>query len=194
MRVAYQAAHVGQIWQKKEKCPSSEDVSHSGLWPNVAREWCPWSVIRRTCHAADIGQMWQKNDAPFWRTLSHCGLWPNAVQIVPLVGGLCHAADFNQMWLKLCPSSGDFVTQRTLTKYGPKCAPHWRTLSHCRLWPDVVQICAPCQGLCHAADFDQMWSNHVPIDGRLCFAMEFDQIWMDNVLIIKDSQYQTNRS
>ncbi len=35
---------------------------------------------RRTCHPADFGQMWQKNDAPYWRTLSNSWLWPNVVQ------------------------------------------------------------------------------------------------------------------
>jgi hypothetical protein len=43
----------------------------------------------------------------------------------------------------LCPSLEDFVTQRTLTKCGPKCAPCWRTLSHCRLWFNVVWTYAP---------------------------------------------------
>ncbi len=144
MRVAYRAADVGQIWHEKEKCPLLEDVSHSGLWPNVARECCLWLVIRRSCHAVDIGQIWQKNDAPCWRTLSHCRLWLNVVQIVPLIGGLCHAAaDFDQMWSKLCPLLVDFVMQQTLTKCGPKCAPCLRTLSHCGLWPNVVQTCAP---------------------------------------------------
>jgi hypothetical protein len=194
MRVAYWAAGVCQILHKKEKCPSSEDVSHSGLWPNVAREWCPWLVIRRTCHAVDIGQMWQKNDAPRQRTLSHCGLWPNVVQIVPLVGGL--------------------FMQRTSTKCGPICAPCWRTLSHSGLQPNVVQTVPLVGGFCltadfnqmwskyvplvgrlvHAADFKQMWSKHLPLDGWLCFATEFDYIWIDNVLIIKESQYQTSRS
>jgi hypothetical protein len=139
MRVAYQAAGVGQIWRKKKNCPSLEDVSHSRLRPNLAREWCPWSVIGRTCHTADIGQMWQKNDAPCWRTLSHCGLSPNVVQIVPLIRGLCHAADFDQMWSKISPLLEDFVSLRTLTKCGLKCAPRLRTLSHCRLWPDVLR-------------------------------------------------------
>ena len=117
-------------------------MSRGRLWPNVAREWCPWSVIRRICHAADIGQMWQKNDAPHWRTLSQCRLQPNVVQIVPLIRGLCHAVDFNQMWPKMCLSLEDFVTQRTLTKCGPKCAPCWRTLSHSKLQPNMVQTCA----------------------------------------------------
>ncbi len=87
--------------------------------------------------------MWQKNDAPCWWTLSHCRLWPNVVPIVPLIRGFCHAADFDQMWSKLCPSLEDFVPQRTLTKCGPNCAPHWRTLSCSGLWPNVVQTCAP---------------------------------------------------
>jgi hypothetical protein len=37
-------------------------------------------------------------------------------------------------------------------------------------------------GLCHTADFNQMWSKHVPLDGGLRFAMEFDHVWINNVL------------
>ncbi len=43
----------------------------------------------------------------------------------------------------LCPSLEDFVSSRTLTKCGPKNAP-------------LIG------GLCHAADFDQMWSEMCP--------------------------------
>jgi hypothetical protein len=109
--------------------------------------------------------MWQKpkNVAPRQRTLSHCQLQPNMVQIVPLIRGLCHAADFNQMWPKLCPSSEDFVTQQTLTKCGPNCAPHWRTLSRSGLRLNVAQIVPLIGGLCHAADFDQMWPKMCPL-------------------------------
>ncbi len=159
-----------------------------------AADFGPWSVIGGTCHAADIGKMWQKNDAPCWRTLSCCRLWPNVVQIVPLVGGI--------------------VTQQTSTKCGPKCAPCWRTLSHCGLWPNIVQnepliggLCLTADfdqmwpkhvpligGLCHTADFDQMWSKHVPLDGGLHFAMKSDHIWINNIIITKKSQYQINRS
>ncbi len=103
------------------------------------------------------------NCAPHWRTLSHCGLWPNVAQIVPLIRGLCHAVDFDQMWPKLCPLLEDFVMQQTLTKCGPKCAPHWRTLSRSRLQPNVAQIEPLIRGLFHAADFDQMWSKMCPL-------------------------------
>jgi hypothetical protein len=41
------------------------------------------------------------------------------------------------------------------------------------------------RGLCHTADFDQMWSKHVPLGRRLHFAMEFDHVWINNVLLIK---------
>jgi hypothetical protein len=47
-------------------------------------------------------------------------------------------------------------------------------------------------GLCHAADFNQMWHKHVPLDGGLHFATEFDHLWINNVLIIKNGWYQTN--
>ncbi len=110
--------------------------------------------------------MWlknKKNVAPHQRTLPHCGLWPTMVQIVPLIGVPWHTADFNQMWSKLCPSSEDLVMQRTLTKCGPNCAPHWRTLSCSRLQPNVAQIVPLIRGLCHAADFDQMWSKMCPL-------------------------------
>jgi hypothetical protein len=47
-------------------------------------------------------------------------------------------------------------------------------------------------GLCHTADFDQMWSKHVLLNGGLCFPTEFDHIWINNVLIIEKGWYQTN--
>jgi hypothetical protein len=81
---------------------------------------------------------------------------------VPTVGGLCHAADFDQMWPEMCPTLEDFVTQRTSTKCGPKCAPHRRTLSHSWLWPNLAQNVPLVGGLCHAADFDQMWPELCP--------------------------------
>ncbi len=81
---------------------------------------------------------------------------------MPLIGGLCLTAVFDQMWPKMCPSSEDFVMQRTLTKCGPKCAPHWRTLSCSGLWPNMAQNLPLIGGLCHAADFDQMWSKMCP--------------------------------
>ncbi len=152
------AVDNGQIWQK--------------MMP----------LIGGLCLTADFNQMWSKlcpsledfvmqrtltkcgpNYAPHWRTLSRSRLWPNMAQIVPLIGGLCHAADFDQMWPKLCPSSEDFVTQQTLTKCGLKCAPCWRALSHCGLWPNVAQIVPLIGGLCHAADFDQMWPKMGPL-------------------------------
>jgi hypothetical protein len=115
-------------------------LSCSGQWPNVA-----------------------KNDTPCWRTLSHCGLKPNVVQTVIHIGGLCHAADFDQMWPKLCPSLEDFVMQQTSTKCGPNFAPCQRTLSRSGLQPNVAQIVPLVGGLCHAADFDQMWSKMCPL-------------------------------
>jgi hypothetical protein len=131
---------------------------------------------------------------------------------MPLVGGLCLTADFNQMWSKLCPSLEDFVTQRTLTKCGPNCAPHWRTLSRSGLQPNVVQNVPLIGGLCLTANFDQMWSKHMPLvkelcrtsdfdqmwskhvllDRGLCFATELVHVWINNVLIIKRVRYQTN--
>ncbi len=82
--------------------------------------------------------------------------------MMPLVGGLCLTVDFDQMWPKMCPSLEDFVTQRTLTKCGPKCAPHRRTLSRSGLWPNVAQNEPLIGRLCHAADFNQMWPKMCP--------------------------------
>jgi hypothetical protein len=109
--------------------------------------------------------MWPENDAHDWSSQEFVTHWTLAKcdkKMMPLVGRLCltadsdqmlsklcpssedfvmqWAADFDQMWSKLCPLLEDFVTQRTSTKCGPKCAPLWRTLSHCGLRPDVVQI------------------------------------------------------
>jgi hypothetical protein len=78
-------------------------------------------VIGGLCHNADFDQLWSKKRVPF-------------------VGGLCHVSDFDQMWSKkMCPLSEDFVTSRTLTKCGQKCAPCRRTLSHLGLQPNMVQ-------------------------------------------------------
>ncbi len=122
-------------------------LSRSQQWPNVAKTMMP--LLRGLCLRADFNQMWPKmcpsledfvmqrtltkcgpKCAPRQRTLSCSGLQPNVAQNVPLIGGRCHAVDFDQMWPKMCPSSEDFITQQTLTKCGPKCAPCWRTLSH----------------------------------------------------------------
>jgi hypothetical protein len=67
------------------------------------------------------------------------------------------------MWPIFCPSSEDFVTQQTLTKCGPNCAPHQRTLSCSGLQPNVAQIVPLVGGLCHAVDFDQMWPKMCPL-------------------------------
>jgi hypothetical protein len=79
-------------------------------------------LIRGLYQTADFDQMWSNN--------------------VPLIGGLCLAVDFDQMWSEMCPLSEDFVSLRTLTKWGPKCAPCWRTFSRYGLQPNVVQTCA----------------------------------------------------
>ncbi len=120
-----------------------EKMSHSGLWSNVARKWYPWLANGQSCPAADNGQMCQK-------------------AVMPLVRGLCLTTDFDQMWPKMCPSLENFITQQTWTKCGPKCAPHWRTLSCSGLWPNVAQNVPLVGGLCHAANFYQMWPKMCP--------------------------------
>ncbi len=162
------------------KCaPHRRTLSCSGLQPNVAQNV---PLVGGLCHAVNFDQMWPKmcpsledfvtqwtstkccpKCAPHWRTLSCSGLWPNVSQNVPLIRGLCHTADFDQLWPKMCPSSEDFVTQRTLTKCGLKCAPRRRTLSCSRLQPNVAQNVPLARGLCHAADFDQLWPKMCPL-------------------------------
>ncbi len=75
-------------------------------------------------------------------------------------------------------------------------APHWRTLSHSGLQPNVAQIVPLIGGLCHAVDFNQMWPKLCPsledfvtqrtkakcgpkcaLVGGLCHAADFDQMW-----------------
>ncbi len=41
--------------------------------------------------------------------------------------------------------------------------PHWRTLSRSGLQPNVAQIVPFIRGLCHAADFNQMWPKICPL-------------------------------
>jgi hypothetical protein len=151
-------ADFNQMWPKL--CPSLEDFvtqwTSIKCGPNCAPHW---RTLSRSGQKPNVAQnvplledfVTQQtltkcgpNCAPHRRTLSRSGLQPNAAQIVPLIGGLCHAADFNQMWPKLCPSPEDFVTQRTLTKCCPKCAPRWRALSLSGLLPNVVKAYAPC--------------------------------------------------
>ncbi len=158
MSVAYWAAGVAQIWHKKKFRPLLEDVSHSGLQPNVARKWCPSLVIRGTYHAADIGQMWKKMMhlvGGLCLMVDFDQMWS---KMMHLVRGLCLTAVFNQMWSKMCSSLEDFVSLQTLTKCGPQCAPCRRTLSHCRLRPDVVRTCAPHQRTLSCC---RLWPNVV---------------------------------
>ncbi len=149
-------ADFGRVWPEKWypwlaigwSCHAADNCQ---MWQ---KQWCPLSddfVLLRTLTKCG------PKCAPYWRTLSRSGLQPNVAQNVPLVGGLCHTvdfdqmwpkmcpwledfvADFNQMWPKMCPSSEEFVMHKTLTKWGPKCAPCRRTLSCSGLWPNVAQ-------------------------------------------------------
>jgi hypothetical protein len=54
----------------------------------------------------------------------------------------------------------ELITQRTLTKCGPKYIP-------------LVG------GLYHAADFRKMWPKNVPLNGGLCHAADFNQMWLE---------------
>jgi hypothetical protein len=147
------------MWSKI--CPSSEDCVTQRTPIKCGPKKLP--PVGGLCHTADFDQMWSKEIAPHRRTLSHSRLRPNVVQKLPLIGGLRCTADSDQMWSKNCPSSEDFVAQRTPTKCGPKIAPHRRTLSHSGLRPNVVQKLPLIGGLCRTADSDQMWSKNCPL-------------------------------
>ncbi len=99
--------------------------------------------------------------------MSHSGLWSSvARKWYPwlAIGRSCHVADNGQMRQKQwCPLLEDFVMQQTLTKCGPKCAPHRRTLSRSGLWPNVAQNVPLVGGLYHSADFDQMSPKMCPL-------------------------------
>ena len=98
-----------------------------------------------SCHPADVNHTGWKY-APHRRTLSRSRLWPNVVRKMPLVGGLCHTADFGQRWSKNVPLVGELCHAADFDQMWPKkSASCRRTLSHCGLWPNVVQKCAPCQ-------------------------------------------------
>ncbi len=98
--------------------------------------------------------------------MSHSGLWSYVTrEWYPwsAIRQSCHTADNGQMWQKKwCLPLEDFVSLQTLTKSGPNCAPHWRTLSHSGLQPNVAQIVPLIRGFCHAADFNQMWPKLCP--------------------------------
>ncbi len=94
------------------------------------------------------------------QTLVKCGQ-----RMMPMIShqkNLLRSGHWPNVAKKWCPSSKDFVSLQTLTKCGPNFAPHWRTLSRRGLWPNVVHIVPLVGGLCHAADFDQMWSKMCP--------------------------------
>jgi hypothetical protein len=78
----------------------------------------------------------------------------------------CHAADFGQMWPENDAhdwSSEELVMQWTLAKCGKKMMPLVGGLSlTADLGPNVVLIVPLVGGLCHAEDFDQMWSKMCP--------------------------------
>ena len=89
--------------------------------------------------------------------------WPNtAKDSSPLVGGICHTTDFDHT----CPKYAS--RRKTLSHSGlqpnvvQKCAPHRRTLSRSGFQPNVAQNAPFIGGLCHAAVFDQMWSEMCP--------------------------------
>ncbi len=63
--------------------------------------------------------------------------------------------------------------------------PCWRTLSHCRLWPNVVQNVPLIGGHCLTVDFDQMWS-------KMCLLLEdfvslrIHQMWSKMCPLLED--------
>jgi hypothetical protein len=175
---------INQIWfNKKKVCLSSEDFV-IGLATFNGRN------VRNDNGFHNVTVLMTSNDLTmcikYQSYVNHDGLRQKVIskKNVPLVGGLCHITDFDQYGLKnmplvgglyhvtdfdqlkgpkvrpssedfvtsrtstkygpkMCPSSEDFVTSRTSTRYGPKCAPHRRTLSRHGLRPSMVQKCAP---------------------------------------------------
>ncbi len=151
-------ADNGQMWQK-QWCPLSEDFISLQTLTKCGPKCAPhWRTLSPSGFWLNVAQ-----NVLLVGGLCHCsGLWPNVAQNVPLIWGLCLTLDFNQMWPKMCPSSENFVTQRTSTKCGPKCAPCWKTLWCGGLWPNVAQNVPLVRGLCHAVDFNQMWPEMRP--------------------------------
>ena len=96
------------------------------------------TIVTQCGRKEKVDQMWPKKIAPHGRT--------------------CHKMDSDQMWSKYCPSSEDFVTQRTLTKCG-------------------LEIFAPHRRTCHTADSDQMWSKYCPSLEDFVTQRTFDQMW-----------------
>ncbi len=106
----------------------------------------------------------------------------------------------------MCPLLEDFVSLQTSIKCGPKCAPCWKTVSHCGLWP-VVQKCAPPWRTSSHCRLWPMWfemcpslkdfvtlrtltkcgPNMCPSMEDFVFATRLDHIWINNVLIIKQA-------
>ncbi len=148
------------------------------VWPY------PWSAIGQSFHAVDNGQMWQKN-------------------IMPPVGGLCLTADFDQMWSKLCPSSEDFVMQRTLTKCGQKWCPsleNFVTQQTLTMWPKLcpsledfvmqrtlTKCCPNCAPCWRTLSCSGLWPNVVqilPLVGQLCLTADFNQMWSKHMPLV----------
>ncbi len=109
-------------------------------------------LVEGLCHTADFDQMWSK--------------------YLPLVGGHCHTADFNQMWSRIyhtagyrpsvvkktCPSSEDFVTQRTSTECGPNIFPSSEDFVSQRTVTKCGREFFSTWRTGHAVGPDQMWS------------------------------------
>ncbi len=108
------------------------------MWSEIiVTQWTKAKCGNRIYHTADIDQMWSRKFAPRRRTMSHSGLRPNMVQIFAprwrtlsrsglrpnVVQTISHSGYRPNVVKKNCPSSEDYVTQRTSTKCGPNSRP-----------------------------------------------------------------------
>jgi len=110
-------------------------------------------LVGGLCHITDFDQYGLKN--------------------MPLVGGLYHVTDFDQLkgpkvrpssedfvtsrtstkyGPKMCPSSEDFITSRTLTKYGPKTCPSLEDFATSRAFDQVLS------DMCHGSGRNKKFS------------------------------------
>ncbi len=119
-------------------------LSCSGYWPNVVQKQFVHQLITLSCNGLWPGVA--KNcmrpsleEFVTQQTLAKCG-----PKVCPLL------EDFVMQWTsakcgpKICPSLEAFVMQQSLTKCGLNVfAPHQRSLSHSGVQPNVAQECAP---------------------------------------------------
>ena len=88
----------------------------------------------------DFDKKWSQKNVPLVGGLCHITDFDQyGLKNMPLVGGLYHVTDFDQLkGPKVRPSSEDFVTSRTSTKYGPKMCPSLEDFATSRAFDQVL--------------------------------------------------------